>query len=418
MSHLLFTRQSLTIAILFAWCSTGPPVDVAAQTQFQYTLDDPTPGSGAFGREVELSDNYLLVGNPWDNTNFTNAGQAHLFDATTGNLLQTFNDPTAGAYDYLGTSLGVSANYTVIGESIYVHVFDTATGNFVMTIDNPTGDFNSSFGGPIAVSGNYALIGAPSENVQVGQTTNFNIGAAYLYDLTDTNANTNLIQTFNDPLITDMDYFGGALAIDGNLAVIGSTGHDYSGSSTHGQAHVFDIMTGNLVSTLDHPDLVNGANNFGRSVDIDGNYVIVGADGSDQPIEEGQAFVFDAQTGNLLTTIDDPTTGFTQGDFFGGSVAISDGLLLVGSERDDFDNTFNGHTYLYDLDGNLLQTLTNPEPGNSSSFGGGLSFDSGLFAIGAWGNLGQTHVYAAVPEPGTAMVIGVLLAGLAARRRR
>ncbi|MGI9457108.1 MAG: FG-GAP repeat protein, partial [Aeoliella sp.] len=63
-------------------------------------FNDPTPSPGGvpegdrFGQSVALDGNNVLLGAPYDDTNGTDVGQAHLFEATTGNLLQTFNDPT------------------------------------------------------------------------------------------------------------------------------------------------------------------------------------------------------------------------------------------------------------------------------------------------------------------------------------
>lgn len=92
-------------------------------------------------------------------------------------------------------------------------------------------------------------------------------------------------------------------------------------------------------------------------------------------------------------------------------------LLLFGSERDDSFNTFNSETFLYDLSGNLLETLTNPTPGSSSGFGSGIAFDSGMFAIGAGGGMGQAHIYA-VPEPPGGLLAGLILASWGVRRRQ
>ncbi|MGI9570785.1 MAG: FG-GAP repeat protein [Desulfobulbia bacterium] len=59
-----------------------------------------------------------------------------MFDATTGNLLQTFDDPTPTSLDSFGTSVAISGNNIVVGayhddtqgtEMGQVHLFDATT---------------------------------------------------------------------------------------------------------------------------------------------------------------------------------------------------------------------------------------------------------------------------------------------------
>jgi len=64
----------------------------AASYTLSQTFDDPTVNSGDFfGESVALDGNHALIGAPFDNTQGTNVGQAHLFDVTTGALLATFD---------------------------------------------------------------------------------------------------------------------------------------------------------------------------------------------------------------------------------------------------------------------------------------------------------------------------------------
>ena len=44
----------------------------------------------------------MVVGAYTDDTGATNAGSAYVFDAATGNLLHTLNNPTPAASDYFG----------------------------------------------------------------------------------------------------------------------------------------------------------------------------------------------------------------------------------------------------------------------------------------------------------------------------
>ena len=73
------------------------------------TFSDPTPTPGFFSVfSVALSGNNVLIGDRDDDTNGSDVGQAHLFDATTGGLLQTFNDPTPTGFELFGFSAALS----------------------------------------------------------------------------------------------------------------------------------------------------------------------------------------------------------------------------------------------------------------------------------------------------------------------
>ena len=156
-------------------------------------------GSDRFGTSVALSGDRVLIGAPEDDTQGADVGQAHLFDATTGALLQTFDDPTVTSFDQFGTS--------------------------------------------VALSGDRVLIGAPGDDTQGG-----NVGQAHLFDAT-TGA---LLQTFDDPTVTSADLFGGSVALSGDRVLIGAPFDDTHGDNV-GQAHLFDATTGTLLATLDDP---------------------------------------------------------------------------------------------------------------------------------------------------------------------
>ena len=82
------------------------------------TFNDPTVTMfDVFGRSVAIDGNNVLIGAPEDDTLGPDVGQAHLFDAVTGNLVQTFNDPTVTTGDQFGQSVALDGNYVLIGAS-------------------------------------------------------------------------------------------------------------------------------------------------------------------------------------------------------------------------------------------------------------------------------------------------------------
>ena len=331
--------STLGLAVsLAAW-----PSIVGASVLLQ-TFDDPTiTGFDWFGFSVALDGDNVLIGAPSDATNGSPVGQAHLFNATTGALLQTFDDPTITGFDRFGNSVALDGDNVLIGAPSdatngspvgQAHLFDAITGNLLQTFDDPTITGGDGFGLSVALDGDNVLIGAPFDATN-GPPNGSPVGQAYLF-----NAITgNLLQTFDDPTITGGDGFGFSVALDGDNVLIGAP-LDATNGSPVGQAHLFDAITGNLLQTFDDPT-ITGNDGFGFSVALDGDNVLIGAlSDATNGLGVGQAYLFNATTGALLQTFNDPT--ITGADQFGSSVALDGDNVLIGAPFDATNAPPNG----------------------------------------------------------------------------
>ena len=173
------------------------------------TLNNPTPASGDyFGRAVAVSGSTVVVGAPYDDTGATDAGSAYVFDAATGNLLRTLLNPTPAGDDDFGGAVAVSGSTVVVGvdgddtgatDAGSAYVFDAATGNLLRTLNNPTPAAGDQFGFSVAVSGSTIVVGAHRDDT--GAT---DAGAAYVFDA----ATGNLLRTLLNPTPALADKFG------------------------------------------------------------------------------------------------------------------------------------------------------------------------------------------------------------------
>ena len=382
----------------------------AAPLDLTRTFNDPTitvPDN--FGYSVSISGDNVLIGAPLDKTNGASVGQAHLFSASTGTQLQTFNDPTISTGDQFGYSVSISGNNVLIGAPFddtngvnvgQAHLFSASTGALLKTFNDPAVTNSDYFGFSVAVSGDNVLIGSPLDN-----TNGAEAGQAHLFSAS-TGA---LLQTFNAPAVTSSDLFGYSVSISGDNVLIGAPYNDTSGANV-GQAHLFSASTGALLQTFSDPTITSN-DLFGFSVSVSDDNVLIGSpfDGQVNVGNAGQAYLFSAATGALLQTFDNPTISTV--DQFGYSVSVSGDNVLIGSPLDGTNGANVGQAHLFSAStGGLSQTFNDPTVTIRDQFGlsvsvsddnvliGAPSDDTNGGPVGANTNVGQAHLFSPTSE--------------------
>ena len=387
------------------------------------TLLNPIPESNdLFGSAIDISGNNIVVGAPLDDTAAVNSGAAYLFDATTGNLLQTFLAPDASSGDQFGEGVAIDGNNVLIGvrnedtgatDSGAAYLFDATTGNLLQKFLNPFPEFESHFGESVAISGNYALIGAIDADRGVA-----NSGAAYLFDI----ITGDLLHEFPNPTRDAGDAFGAVVAIDGDNVLV-SAPRDDTGAPNSGATYLFDAVTGSLLRPFFNP--TPAANEFFGFPAIDGDNVLIGARANDFGGDDsGAAYLFDTD-GNLSQTFPNPTPAVD--DFFGIATALDNNHVLIGAQNDDDGGIDSGAAHLFDIDGTLLQTFLNPTPADGDRFGRKVAIDGNFLIVSADEddagamNSGAVYVYRRVstPEPTTVFaLLGIGAFAISTRRHK
>ncbi len=130
------------------------------------------------------------------------------------------------------------------------------------------------------------------------------------------------------------DYAGAAIAVSGDTAIVGAPFADIGGVNSQGAAFVLVKSGGTWTQQIKLTafDGVAGAG-FGRAVGISGDTVVVTTVGDDESVgsaAQGAAYVF-VRTGTTWTlqqTLTDPTG--VVADNFGASVSIDGDTVVVG----------------------------------------------------------------------------------------
>jgi hypothetical protein len=296
--------------------------------------------------------------------------------------------------DFFGYSVSVGSGRIVIsspqddiganGDQGSAYVYDL-NGNLITKLTAFDGAANDYYGISVSVGSGRIVVSAYNDNVGSGQGQ----GSAYIYDL-DGNFITKLIASDG----TILDYFGSSVSVGSGRIVVGAYGDDIGVNTDQGSAYVYDL-DGNFITKLTASD---GAANdfFGYSVSVGSGRIVVGAYGDDTIADSsiGSAYVYDLD-GNFITKL----TAFdgTTADFFGYSVSVGCGRIVIGAYGDDIGaNANQGSAYVYDLDGNFITKLTAFDGAANDFFGYSVSVGSGRIVVGAYGDdvsKGSAYVY-------------------------
>lgn len=293
------------------------------------------------------------------------ASPTGMAQVTGARLLTTFSSPVPTATRFFGLPAdAVGTDRVIIGgaadtNAAYFHLFDLQ-GNLVTTyaITNPAP-------GPGQVFESFAAAGLGADRVLFGVTTGDNssprttTGNVYLFSTNGT-----LLATFPNPTHDDGDSFGYKVAAVGSEHILIGAPTANTGANASGAAYLFDT-NGVLVATF-HDPAPSNFGSFGWAVaSLGGNRIIIGAPSDAQYL--GAAYVFNTN-GGLLATIGCPPTE-TAGDFAYSVAGVGNDKVIVGSPFNSAGATLAGAAYLFNTNGSLLQTWTNPAPAPFDGFG-------------------------------------------------
>lgn len=381
---LFLTLVLLVIEVAFCNCIFAD--GIAAETVSIHASDNTSQEIDWFGDATAIHNNRIIVGARYVN-------KAYLYTTSeqgvrVETLFEAFDD--AVSYQGFGSSVAISDNYIVIGApgdnsftgAIYIYNLDDMgqwTGTKLTAQET-----SSSFGHSVSIFEDTLVVGARGAG-------NNGDGAAYIFRK-DSNGIWQQIKKLTPNQVLDTcsssrNRFGVSVSISGDLIAVGDTcdyalGATEEGNTT-GEVFLYEYKNNEweLASKL-APDNVVTGDAFGHSLDISDNKILIGSYryGNSSYSNEGAAYLYTrTETGEWAPEqISNPVSGSNQN--FGISVDIHGETFVIGTTS----NVRNVYYYQQGGSGEWdITTLRAEQDGSIGGFGASVSLDESTVIIGA-----------------------------------
>ena len=346
---MVVTRAARVFLALMTGClGTGPANAMGTGTRSLVSLtrfvrpgtavEPPFDSANLLGSLVSVSGPTVTMGEP-----FAGAyrGAAALFTYTAKGWQHSGQLEGQAAHGTFGYSVAMSGPTVVVGAmsqdhgvgGAYVFTKDSRTWGMPQELNGSASSMGSNFGESVATDGSTVVVGAPSLGVT---------GAAYVFAKTAGGWRQTAELKGADPIGEGLDGFGYSVALFGRVAVIGS----YNDDDGAGFVYVFVLTDGDWreVARLKASNGQPG-DSFGYSVAIAEDIIVVGAP---QHGFTGAAYVFSDGAHGWQQAAEVVGSDTRMDDWFGGSVAISGGTIVVGADEHADDS---GRAYVFNNTG-------------------------------------------------------------------
>lgn len=284
-----------------------------------------------------------------------------------------------------------------------------------------------NFGAAVAVSGDTVVIGAPQEQsnatgVNGDQTNNSASGAGAAYVFVRSGASWVQQAYLKASNTQAFDEFGFDVAVSGDTIVVGARSEDSANPANQadnsagaaGAAYVF-VRSGTTWTQQAYlkPLVIGAGDEFGRVVAISGETIVVGASGEDSNATTvggndadnsasgaGAAYVFVRSGTSWTQQAYLKASNSAAGDAFGGYVAVSGDIAVIGASQEDSNATGvngnpandsaleSGAAYVFIRNGATWTQQAYLKASNTNaadSFGRAVDVDGDTVVVGAFG---------------------------------
>lgn len=344
-----------------------------------------------WGSSIDIDGDYAIIGAPNDDIEQdTNQGSAYIYHRENGvwneQYKLTVNNPGA-PHDHFGTSVAISGNYAIVGApdsdlglidrgNAYIFLRNGVNWNQIARLRAFDANAGAHFGFAVDIDGDYAVVGAPDADTE---------GKAYIFFrdsawITNQPYQAKLSGIFDPSGALVGESFGWCVSIDSNEVAIGDPKMDMLGGVDRGIGYIFYRLLDTLwsISGTFFPAAVSANDQFGNSVDLEGDYCVFGSHRDDigSNASQGSAYVFYKDSGWMFDQQQQAKLTAPDGlamDAFGTSVSISGDHIIAGSPNKNIESFADaGGAYLYKRNGTawpLIRNVEDESPKASAVFG-------------------------------------------------
>ncbi len=298
------------------------------------------PGDGApgnlFGYDVSISGEAVVAGAPNNHGSAPESGAAYVFRLIGGTWIeeQKLLAADGSADDHFAKSVAISGDRLIagaaeegdLGGSAYVFALQGGIWVQQAKLHASDGAPGAHFGSAVAIDGDVAVIGAPQDTSP---------GSAYVFRKAAAGPGWNQEAILQAADGWASDGFGTAVALDGDTAIIADPRNGEQGESA-GAAYVFRHAGGSWAQEAKLLASDGGVDTvFGSGVAVRDSLAIVGAIGdTDNGATSGSAYVFAHSGGTWTQTAKLLAPGGAAFDVLGDDVEIQDGVAIAAAAGD------------------------------------------------------------------------------------
>lgn len=320
-----------------------------------------------FGYYVSITDDYAIVGAPGDDVSGNiNQGSAYIFvrNGTSWTEQTMLTGSDGESLDNFGISVSISGVYAIVGAynddigadnnqgSAYIYKRSGSTWTQDVKLAAADGDEDDNFGKCVSIFGGNAIVGVPLDDIGgiVDQ------GSAYIfkYDLLSSSWGqeaklTALDGEASDKFGTSVSMSIGGL-VSGNYVIVGARLDNVGSNVNQGSAYIYKLVLSSWTEQAKLTASDGGVSDqFGSSVSISGEYVIVGVplNDIDGNVDQGSAYIFKRTNETWIEQAKLTASDGAAGNQFGNSVSISGEFTIVGAFLDYIEYVDQGSAYLF-----------------------------------------------------------------------
>jgi len=332
----------------YSWSNGANTEDITNITQglYEVSITDANGCSYIQTHEVtSLSQHPLYIGDDTTACEFIDitAPSGLFYQWSTGETSQNIRIENSGSYSLIAQTPDGCTGFDTINIEVNQNVFPVSEQTKLTACDGVVQD---QFGGGVAIDGNWAVVGAHYHD-EIGS----NAGTAYIFKYEN-----GAWYQHSKLLAFDgyaNDRFGKSVAIDGNTIVVGADEKTYNQLGRAGAAYIYDFdgTNWNFAQKITAPNPAS-SDYFGFSLDISDGYIVVGARYDDElGTNAGAAYVYKRINGSWLFEEKLLPSDGSSGDYFGYDVAIDQNNVIVGAHRNSEILSHGGAAYIYTFNG-------------------------------------------------------------------